>query len=163
MKTLLRAGAFALVLTASPAVAEVPLHATKSAAPAGFAPEMTTVVVPATSQPLTGTVTSAGVSPTSGGATFAAGTATIGAFAPQLGRGIALKLWTTNSATFSCQLFNSIDDGATKLPLTIFDTAIGGPYSTPVNSVITSETVSGTSEWLVCTVTSGTLNYAVVQ
>jgi hypothetical protein len=117
----------------------------------------------ASSIPLIGTVTSTAVTPASGAATFAGGTATIGPLTPTLGRDIALKLWTSNSAPFSCQMFDSIDGGVTKLPLSIFDTPIGGPYNGPVNSVITSESVSGTTEYLVCTVSSGNLNYWMGQ
>lgn len=160
MKRLLLAGAMPLALLAAPARAQ---HATISAAPAGYAPETTSVVLPATSTPLAGTATASTVTPSSGNASIASGTSTIGPFTPQLGRDIVLKLWTPDAAAFTCQLFNSIDGGTTKLPLTIFDTQIGGPYTAPVNSAIVAETVAGTTEWLVCTVTAGTLKYGVMN
>lgn len=120
--------------------------------------------IPAISTPATGSVTSSAVTSTSGTTpSFSTGTATI-PFTPQLGRSINLRLWTTNSAVFSCQLFNSIDAGTTKLPLTFFDgTVLGGPYAVPVNSNITSESDPLVSEWLVCAVTSGTLNYRIAN
>jgi hypothetical protein len=179
MKILRLVGAMALALIASPCLAQT---ASSVKAPSGFAPLQAPCVkqtdgscsavssaaplpttpgplAAASSVPLAGTVTSTAVTPTSGAATIASGTATIGPFIPTLGRDIALKLWTTNSAAFSCQMFDSIDGGVTKLPLSIFDTPIGGPYSGPVNSVITSESVNGSTVYLVCTVASGTLNY----
>ena len=179
MKLLRLAGALALALFASPCLAQ---NASSVVAPSGFAPMQAPCVkqanstcapvsataplpttpgplAAASSIPLAGTVTSTAVTPTSGAATFASGTATIGPLTPILGRDIALKLWTTNSAAFSCQMFDSIDGGTTKLPLSIFDTPIGGPYTSAVNSVITSESVNGSTVYLLCTVTSGTLNY----
>lgn len=183
MKSLFRAGAMALALSASPCFAQT---ASSVQAPSGYAPVSAPCIeqsngscvsvkastpmpttqaalAAATSTALIGTVTSSAVTPSSGSATFASGTATAGPFTPQLGRDIVLKLWTTNNAAFSCQMLNSTDGGTTKLPLTIFDTQVGGPYTLPVNSAITAETVAGTTEWLTCTVTSGTLNYGVMN
>lgn len=117
----------------------------------------------AISTPLAGIVTPTAVTPSSGAASLAGGTATSGPMTPQLGRDIVLKLWSADSAAFSCQLKDSIDGGATKLPLTIFDVPVGGPYSAPVNSAITSESVAGTQVYLICAVTAGTLNYVVAQ
>ena len=117
----------------------------------------------AISTPLAGSVTASAVMPTSGAANFAGGTATIGPMVPQLGRDIGLKLWSADNAVFSCQMRDSIDGGATKLPLTIFDVAIGGPYSAPVNSAITSESIADTQVYLLCGVSAGTLSYVVAQ
>ncbi|MDF0490684.1 hypothetical protein PX554_21355 [Sphingomonas sp. H39-1-10] len=117
----------------------------------------------AISTPLAGSVTASAVTPTSGAARFADGTATIGPMVPQLGREIGLKLWSADDAIFSCEMRDSIDGGTTKLPLTIFDVAIGGPYTAPVNSAITAETIAGTQVYLLCGVRAGTLNYVVAQ
>jgi len=117
----------------------------------------------AMSTPLAGSVTASAVSPTSGAASFAGGVATIGPMVPQLGRDIALKVWSADNGAFSCQMRDSIDGGVTKLPLTLFDIAIGGPYSAPVNSAITSENIAGTQVYLLCSVSAGTLNYVVAQ
>lgn len=119
--------------------------------------------MPAASVALTGTVSPSAVTPTSGAATLTGGTATIGPFTPILGRDIALTLNPATGSIFSAQLLDSRDGGTTKLPLTIFDTQIGGPYTVPVNSVITSESVSNRTVWLVVTVTSGSVAYAVEQ
>jgi len=117
----------------------------------------------AVSTPLAGTVTASAVAPTSGAASFVGGVATIGPMAPQLGRDISLKVWSADNAVFSCQMRDSIDGGATKLPLTIFDLPVGGPYTAPVNSAITAETIAGTQVFLLCSVSAGTLNYVVAQ
>ncbi|WP_267387631.1 hypothetical protein [Sphingomonas sp. GC_Shp_3] len=177
------AGALALPLSGAPAHAQT---ASSVQAPGGFAPMQAPCVrqsdgscVPvspvapwpitqgplaaAISTPLAGTVTSGTVTPSSGAAGFANGSAVIGPLTPQLGRDVGLKLWTTNNAAYSCQLVDSIDGGATKLPLTIFDAATGGPYTGPVNSIITNETIANTQVYLLCTVASGTLNYVVAQ
>jgi len=178
-----------LAVAFAAAVAAAPVHAQTASsvqAPGGYAPMQAPCVrqgdgscipigpvapMPTTqgplaaalSTPLAGTVTASTVNPISGAAGYANGTAVIGPMTPQLGRDIGLKLWTTNIAGFSCQMVDSIDGGVTKLPLTIFDTATGGPYTVPVNSVITNETVTGTQVYLLCSVTSGTLNYVVAQ
>jgi hypothetical protein len=183
MRYLLLPAALALALSG------VPVHAQTASsvqAPGGYAPMQAPCVrqsdgscVPvspvaplptaqgplaaAVSTPLAGTVTTTTVDPSSGAAGFANGSAVIGPLTPQLGRDIGLKLWTTNNAGFSCQMADSIDGGTTKLPLTIFDTATGGPYTAPVNSIITNETIANTQVYLLCTVTSGTLNYVVAQ
>lgn len=117
--------------------------------PANPLPTTAGPLAPATSTPLIGSFTASAVTPTSGAATFAGGTAKAGPFVPILGRDIALRLW--GAGPFSCQLFNSDDGGATLYPLTIFDTPIGGPYTSAVNSAITSETVAGRTYWLLCT------------
>lgn len=183
MRNLFRAGALVLALTDMPGHAQT---ASSVQAPGGYAPMQAPCVrqsdggcVPvspvaplptaqgplaaAVSIPLAGTVTSSAVNPSSGAAAFMNGGAVIGPMAPQLGRDIGLKLWTANTAAFSCQLVDSIDGGITKLPLTIFDTATGGPYTVPINSIITTETIANTQVYLLCTVTSGTLSYVVAQ
>jgi hypothetical protein len=183
MRNLFLVGAAALALFGAPASAQT---ASSVQAPGGYAPMQAPCVrqgdgscVPispisplptaqgplaaASSTPLAGTVTASTVNPTSGAAGFASGAAVIGPMAPQLGRDISLKLWTTNNAAFSCQMVDSIDGGATKLPLTIYDSAIGGPYTVPVNSVVLNETVAGAQVYLLCTITGGTLNYVVTQ
>lgn len=183
MRNLFLAGALMLIVGVMPAHAQT---ASSVQAPGGYAPMQAPCIrqtdgscVPvspiaplptaqgplaaAVSTPLAGTVTATTVNPSSGGAGFASGSAVIGPMTPQLGRDIGLKLWTANNAGFSCQMADSIDGGATKLPLTIFDTATGGPYTMPVNSIITNETIANTQVYLLCTVTSGTLNYVVAQ
>lgn len=183
MRNLFLAGVVAFALSGAPGHAQT---ASSVQAPGGYAPMQAPCVrqsdgscVPvspiapwpitqgplaaAVSTPLAGTVTSGAVNPSSGAAGFANGSALIGPMAPQLGRDIGLKLWTTNNAGYSCQMVDSIDGGTTKLPLTIFDAATGGPYTGPVNSIVTNETIANTQVYLSCTVTSGTLNYVVAQ
>ena len=183
MRPLFLAGAFALALSGTAADAQT---ASSVQAPGGYAPMQSpcvrqsdsscmavspTAPLPTTqgplgaaiSTPLAGIVTASAVTPTSGAASFAGGAATIGPMVPQLGRDIGLKSWSADNAAFSCQMRDSIDGGVTKLPLTIFDVAIGGPYTAPVNSAITAETIANTQVYLLCGVTAGTLNYVVAQ
>ncbi|KAK0330898.1 hypothetical protein LTR94_031025, partial [Friedmanniomyces endolithicus] len=114
----------------------------------------------ATSIAQTGSVTSTAATPTSGTATFAAGSAVIGPLTPQLGREIRVVLRGTWSGTVA--IGTSIDACATINPLTIAGQTWGS-FAGNANESVDVPTLAGVSYCATATITSGTLNYAVRQ
>lgn len=114
----------------------------------------------AASSPLVGSVTSTAATPTSGGATFAAGSATLGPLAPDLGRGLRVTLRGTWSGSFA--LGTSSDGCATITPLTIGG-ASWGNFAGNANEIVDVPTVAGLAYCATAAVTSGTLIYGVRQ
>lgn len=158
MNMLTRACAIALALLV-PAVA-IAQHATYSAAPAGYAPEVVPIEVAATSTAQQGTVTSAAAIATSGTATIAAGVATIGPIAPQLGRSIRVLLKGTWVG--SVYVGTSTDACATINPLTIGGQSWAS-FTANANEDVDTPHIAGVVYCGRATITSGTLTYAVRQ
>jgi hypothetical protein len=155
-------------IVTAPAVTAVPTTAMAFGAQsssASFVTDQTPLpskmtVLAATSTAQIGSVTSSGVTPTSGAATFSGGTATIGPLAPQLGRPIRVVLTGTWTGTF--KVGTSASACATFNPLTV-----GGQpwasYTANINEDVDVPMISVVVYCAQATVTSGTLNYAVRQ
>ena len=169
MKMLARAAlALSALIACTPVIAQ---HATTSVAPAGYAPEQAIVTVPAYSVGQEGSVNSTAVTPTTGVAIFASGSAIIGPFAPQLGRDIRVVLKGTWQGSFSIGTSSAANACApgTINPLTIGGQA-WGTYTANANEVVDTPslgaTTAGVAAPVYCataTITSGTLTYAVRQ
>lgn len=100
----------------------------------------------ASSTPLAGTLSASGQT---------------GPFAPQPGRDI----WLTLSGVWAgtVQLLRSIDNGATKLPLTLSDGSPRGTFYGAMNAPVADESVVGATYYLQFTAVSGTLSYRMEQ
>lgn len=134
------------------------------------------VVPPAASTPQEGTVTATTAIATSGTATTAAGVATIGPFAPQLGRDIRVILrpsasggsWTGTFAIGTSSAANACAAGTIN-PLTIGGQPWGvytGNANEAVDTPSLGATPAGAPAPVYCataTITSGSLTYAVRQ
>ncbi len=98
------------------------------------------------------------IAPALAGSMTASGVA--GPFVPELDR----PIWVSLSGDWSgaAQLLRSVDEGATKLPLTI----AGEPwarFTANANEAATEESEGGAVYYLVATLQSGTLTYRVAQ
>lgn len=124
MKMLLRAAlALSALLACVPAMAQ---HATISVAPAGYAPEMAPVTLPATSTPLTG---APGV-----------GTTMLGSFVPQLGRDVWILIKNMGTGTITVGTSPATDACATIFnPLTVGGQP-WGIYTGNANEYVTTPT-----------------------
>lgn len=162
MKMLARAAlGLAALLACAPVLAQ---HAAVSVAPAGYAPEVATVTVAATSLPQEGAVTATSATATSGTASIAAGTAVIGPLTPQLGRDIRVVLkgtWAGSFAIGTSTATNACAAGTIN-PLTIAGQA-WGVYTANANEAVDTPTLAGIVYCATATITSGTLTYAVRQ
>lgn len=127
MKMLARAALLLSALFAcAPAVAQ---HATVSSAPAGYAPEMAPVTLPATSTPVSNQPT--------------VGTTTLGPFTPQLGRDIQVLIRSPNGAwSGTITVGTSVDNCATVNPLTVGGQA-WGVYTSNANEPVWTPTLGG--------------------
>lgn len=86
---------------------------------------------------------------------------TFGPFAPELGRPVTITLAGNWSGTVS--LLRSIDDGATKLPLTFIDGSPKATWTANVNAPAHEEYVAAARLYLDFQRTGGTLLYRMEQ
>jgi len=85
-----------------------------------------------------------------------------GPFIPDLGRAVELRL--SGEWTGHVTVKDSIDDGATLLPLTVGGQPWGGPYTGNVNEeAVKTPHVAGQTLWIDAALESGTLNYWMGQ
>lgn len=115
-------------------------------------------VTPDSPLPVATTIAAATSIPLSG-STGTTGTA--GPFVPQLGR--AIRVILSGNWTGTVQLLRSIDDGATRLPITYPDGSARGSWSTNINSRVVEESEAGATYYLAITMTAGTLSYRIAQ
>lgn len=114
-------------------------------------------VDPAHPLPTVQRLTAAASTPLAGTASTSA---SVGPFAPELGRPIWVTLagaWT-GTATVS----RSVDGGATKLPLTVGGAAWGS-FTAPAQEPVGEESEAAATWWLDIALVSGTLSYRVAQ
>lgn len=148
MRMLIRGLALAALLLCAPFAAAQ--HATTSAAPAGFAPEMAPVTVAATSTPATNAAIT---------------TATTLAFTPQLGRPIRIVVKLTAGSSYDAQVTTSPDGCTTKNPLTIAGQtwASYSGQTGPLNEDVDVPMIPGISYCLTITPGSGATVSAAVR
>lgn len=86
--------------------------------------------------------------------------ATVGPFAPDLGR----PIWVTLTGTWSgaAQVLRSVDGGASRVALTIAGQPTAS-FTGNANEPVAEETVAGAGYYLAVTIASGTLAYRVQQ
>ncbi|HEY0314926.1 MAG TPA: hypothetical protein VGC28_01520 [Sphingomonas sp.] len=108
--------------------------------------------------PITGLTLAASSTPLAGGTAAAA---TVGPFAPQLGRAIWLTL--SGSWSGSAQLLRSTDGGATRLPLTYGDGTAKPAWTGNLNAAVAEESVVTATYWLALAPTAGTVSYRLEQ
>jgi hypothetical protein len=136
-------------------------------APAGYAPVQAiafgtrdgpaVAVDTANPLPIAARLTAAAATPLAG---TASASATVGPFAPDLGRAIWLTL--TGTWTGTCQLLRSTDGGATLVPLTVAGQAWAS-FTANCCEAVGEESVAGAAYYLQIALTSGGVSYRVAQ
>ncbi len=158
MKMLARAGLALSTLFAAPAVAATVSLPNCLNTPSIYTPCQGIVAVdPLTGNPVPIASAAATSTPVTGSTTSST---TMGPFAPQLGRDLAVTVTCTGTCT--AQLLSSIDGGVTKLPLTVGGLA-WATWTGPVNEVATTPTVAGTTYYLSLTASGGTTTGRMAQ